>query len=181
MSATFSTNTGRTFSLPRRSAPRKCRPGVHGCCSRINAYDRRSTALLDEIIAGINLYFDKALGNNLLYRFERAQYVEQKRSAGDRPMSEIYGAEHLLRLFGEFNRRSILTDDSQLWTFHCLHQYRYRVSQHFARVYQRHYEVSGLVFFRRVLTTRWMIKEQKRLFVKEYETTTTQYQNLSRT
>lgn len=28
---------------------------------------------------------------------------------------------------------------------------------------------------------RWMIKEQKRLFVKEYETTTTQYQNLSRT
>ena len=28
---------------------------------------------------------------------------------------------------------------------------------------------------------RWMIREQKRLFVKEYETTTTQYQNLSRT
>jgi len=26
-----------------------------------------------------------------------------------------------------------------------------------------------------------MIKEQKRLFVKEYETTTTQYQSLSRT
>jgi mortality factor 4-like protein 1 len=30
-------------------------------------------------------------------------------------------------------------------------------------------------------TPRWMIKEQKRLFVKEYETTTTQYQNMSRT
>lgn len=28
---------------------------------------------------------------------------------------------------------------------------------------------------------RWMIKEQKRLFVKDYEATTTQYQNLSRT
>lgn len=66
---------------------------------------RRSTALLSEIIAGITLYFDKALGNNLLYRFERAQYVEQKRAAGDRPMSEVYGAEHLLRLFGEWQRR----------------------------------------------------------------------------
>jgi mortality factor 4-like protein 1 len=63
--------------------------------------DRRATALLSEIIAGITLYFDKALGNNLLYRFERAQYVEQKRDNPDKPMSEIYGAEHLLRLFGE--------------------------------------------------------------------------------
>lgn len=62
---------------------------------------RRATALLTEIISGITLYFDKALGNNLLYRFERAQYVEQKRSNPDTPMSEIYGAEHLLRLFGE--------------------------------------------------------------------------------
>jgi hypothetical protein len=62
---------------------------------------RRATALLSEIIAGITLYFDKALGNNLLYRFERAQYVEQKRENPDKPMSEIYGAEHLLRLFGE--------------------------------------------------------------------------------
>jgi mortality factor 4-like protein 1 len=60
---------------------------------------------LSEIIAGITLYFDKALGNNLLYRFERAQYVEQKRAATDKPMSEIYGAEHLLRLFGGYNRR----------------------------------------------------------------------------
>lgn len=65
------------------------------------AHFRRATALLSEIISGITLYFDKALGNNLLYRFERAQYVEQKRASSDRAMSEIYGAEHLLRLFGE--------------------------------------------------------------------------------
>lgn len=78
------------------------------CSNVLRAADcRRSTALLDEIIAGINLYFDKALGNNLLYRFERAQYVEQKRSAGDKQMSEIYGAEHLLRLFGELQPPSL--------------------------------------------------------------------------
>lgn len=63
----------------------------------------RATALLTEIISGITLYFDKALGNNLLYRFERAQYVEQKRANPEKPMSEIYGAEHLLRLFGRFH------------------------------------------------------------------------------
>ena len=68
--------------------------GADGC--------RRATALLSEIISGITIYFDKALGNNLLYRFERAQYVEQRRANPDKQMSEIYGAEHLLRLFGEF-------------------------------------------------------------------------------
>ncbi|KAI8836607.1 MRG-domain-containing protein [Chytridium lagenaria] len=35
-------------------------------------------------------YFDRALGNLLLYRFERQQYLS---------MSDVYGAEHLLRLF----------------------------------------------------------------------------------
>lgn len=53
-------------------------------------------------MSGIVLYFDKALGNNLLYRFERAQYVDIRRKTAEaRPMSEIYGAEHLLRLFGQ--------------------------------------------------------------------------------
>lgn len=75
---------------------------------------RRATALLSEIIAGITLYFDKALGNNLLYRFERAQYVEQKRENPDKPMSEMYGAEHLLRLFGEFCSE-VLIPSSESW------------------------------------------------------------------
>jgi len=68
-------------------------------------YFRRADALLDEIMAGLIVYFDKCLGNNLLYRFERAQYIEQrKETKEEKPMSEIYGAEHLLRLFGECNR-----------------------------------------------------------------------------
>ena len=43
---------------------------------------------MNEIISGITLYFDKALGNNLLYGFERAQYVEQSRQ-GDGPLIAV--------------------------------------------------------------------------------------------
>ncbi|WWC91000.1 uncharacterized protein L201_005939 [Kwoniella dendrophila CBS 6074] len=115
----------------------------------------RATALLSEIISGITLYFDKALGNNLLYRFERAQYVEQKRQNTDRPMSEIYGAEHLLRLFVNFGPFIAYTNiDTE--SLNILRDY-----------------INDIM--------KWMIKEQKRLFVKEYESTSTHYQNMSRT
>ncbi|GJN91680.1 hypothetical protein Rhopal_004703-T1 [Rhodotorula paludigena] len=54
-----------------------------------------------EVAAGLGLYFNKALGNNLLYRFERGQYQEQfkKLQGTDKQVSSIYGGEHLLRLF----------------------------------------------------------------------------------
>lgn len=58
-----------------------------------------------EVAHGLRLYFNKSLGHNLLYKFERGQYAEQRQmmvAKGDEDpeMSKIYGAEHLLRLFG---------------------------------------------------------------------------------
>jgi mortality factor 4-like protein 1 len=58
--------------------------------------------IFEEVISGIKVYFDRCLGNILLYRFERQQYVDTRRSHDGKEMSEIYGAEHLLRLFGTF-------------------------------------------------------------------------------
>ena len=58
--------------------------------------------IFEEVISGIKVYFDRCLGNILLYRFERQQYVDIRRSNDGKEMSEIYGAEHLLRLFGTF-------------------------------------------------------------------------------
>ncbi|OJD31783.1 histone acetylase complex subunit [Diplodia corticola] len=62
--------------------------------------------ILEEIIAGVKEYFNKALGRILLYRFERDQYLEiYKRTESPtdalagKTMCEIYGGEHLLRLF----------------------------------------------------------------------------------
>ncbi|ORY33051.1 chromatin modification-related protein EAF3 [Naematelia encephala] len=150
------TKNNQLVTLPRR-------PNVRDLLEEYRNYvndtkkDRtaRATALLSEIISGITLYFDKALGNNLLYRFERAQYVEQKRANSDKAMSEIYGAEHLLRLFVNFGPFIAYTNiDTE--SLNILREY-----------------INDIM--------KWMIKEQKRLFVKEYETTTTQYQNLSRT
>lgn len=82
--------------------------------------------ILAEVVQGVREYFDRSLGRILLYRFERQQYLEvheqmqvnpdpkahEKRAqaaavntedeeqslAGKLP-SEVYGAEHLCRLF----------------------------------------------------------------------------------
>lgn len=52
-----------------------------------------------EITEGITDYFNILLGKQLLYKFERPQYSEILQKHGDKPMSEIYGPMHLLRLF----------------------------------------------------------------------------------
>lgn len=60
-------------------------------------------------MSGLQVYFDRSLANHLLYRFERPQYtaIRSKYITGqnvvigqEKEMSEIYGAEHLLRMLG---------------------------------------------------------------------------------
>lgn len=63
------------------------------------------------IINGLQIYFDRACGMSLLYRFERHQYAEIRKKyitgpqvkieeSSDVEMSSIYGGEHLLRMLG---------------------------------------------------------------------------------
>ena len=57
--------------------------------------------IFDEIMNGLQQYFEKCLGTILLYRFERQQYADIRKKYGDQiRLSEVYGAEHLLRLLG---------------------------------------------------------------------------------
>ncbi|CAI5731270.1 unnamed protein product [Hyaloperonospora brassicae] len=52
------------------------------------------------IMEGVQSYFDRAVSSLLLYRIERRQYQElRQKQPDDVPLSQIYGAEHLIRLF----------------------------------------------------------------------------------
>lgn len=58
----------------------------------------RASDSIAEILKGIRCYFDKALPVMLLYKKERKQFHDIVQD--DVSPSKIYGAEHLLRLFG---------------------------------------------------------------------------------
>lgn len=55
--------------------------------------------VLTDITSSLVNYFDVMLGCQLLYKFERPQYAELLEAHPDKPMSALYGAFHLLRLF----------------------------------------------------------------------------------
>jgi len=60
----------------------------------------QAEAMTREVIDGIRQYFEKALGKVLLYKFERPQYQEiLEKYKDEKQISDVYGAEHLLRLF----------------------------------------------------------------------------------
>lgn len=67
-------------------------------CLKLNLDDPN---VLDEVVAGLHDYFNRALSVFLLYRFERQQFADIQKSLVNKDFSSIYGAEHLLRLCGK--------------------------------------------------------------------------------
>ncbi|KAK1427460.1 hypothetical protein QVD17_16146 [Tagetes erecta] len=87
----YITHMGKLVKLP-------CIPNVDEILKlylehQLNKGDRVS----EEILSGLQCYFDKALPVMLLYKGERQQYKEA--TANGISPSKVYGAEHLLRLF----------------------------------------------------------------------------------
>lgn len=69
--------------------------------------------ILEEVVAGLKEYFNKAVGRLLLYRFEREQFYEiytrvdqPTDDLAGKTLAEIYGGEHLLRLLGKQHHTS---------------------------------------------------------------------------
>ncbi|KIK91556.1 hypothetical protein PAXRUDRAFT_830744 [Paxillus rubicundulus Ve08.2h10] len=119
--------------------------------------------VLPTIISGLTVYFDRSLGANLLYRFERPQYAEIRKAyvtgpkvqvGQEKDMSAIYGAEHLLRMLVSLPQMvASSTMDAE--------------SVGLVRDY-----VNELLLF--------LVNERERLFLTEYQSASLQYQNISR-
>ncbi|KAG6811327.1 hypothetical protein H0H92_007991 [Tricholoma furcatifolium] len=123
------------------------------------AHLRDPVLLIPSIVSGLIVYFDRSLGANLLYRFERPQFAEVRRMyktgqqviiGQEKEVSAVYGAEHLLRMIGMIANSGLDPESVTL-----------------VRDY-----VNELL--------DWMTQERSRIFQTEYETTTVQYQNISR-
>ncbi|KAI0665480.1 MRG-domain-containing protein [Trametes maxima] len=119
--------------------------------------------LLPTIIAGLQTYFDRALGANLLYRFERPQYAEVRKRyvtgptvqvGQEREMSAIYGAEHFLRMLVSLPQM-VGSSSMDGESVGLLREY-----------------VNELL--------QWLVKEKDRVFAAEYESASIAYQNISR-
>lgn len=117
--------------------------------SSIKTTDPLRRSVAEEIIKGIGEYFDVVLGTQLLYKFERPQYSDILKECSGKPMSEIYGPEHLLRLFVKMG--SMLSqaniDDQSL-----------------------HFIVSIIQEF-----LEWMTKGAEEMFAAVYDTATPEY------
>ncbi|KAJ6602533.1 MRG-domain-containing protein [Mycena vulgaris] len=119
--------------------------------------------LTPTVVSGILVYFDRSLANHLLYRFERPQYttIRARYITGqdvvigqEKEMSEVYGAEHLLRMLVTLPTMiAQSTLDAE--------------STDIVRDY-----VNELL--------AWMLQEQSRLFQPEYIEAPVGYQNIAR-
>jgi len=124
---------------------------------------RDPPTVLPTIISGLQLYFDRSLGANLLYRFERPQYAEIRKRyitgptvvvGQEKDMSAVYGAEHLLRMLVSLPQM-IASSSMDPESVGILKEYAH--------------ELMG-----------YMIKERERIFQAEYENASLHYQNVSR-
>ncbi|KXS11602.1 MRG-domain-containing protein [Gonapodya prolifera JEL478] len=112
--------------------------------------ETRSDDVLNEVLDGVKLYFDRSLGNVLLYRFERAQYQDLLAKNQGKEMSDIYGAEHLLRLFVQMPS-FIAHTNMDIDATNLLRQYLEDI-------------------------LKWMAKNMKKIFVTEYDNVPPEYE-----
>jgi len=87
------TQKGLLVQLPRS-------PSIRDVFARFMSERQRKNAHpFAQVTEGLSVYFDRALPTILLYRAEREQFEHVKTRLAGKRFCEVYGVEHLLRLF----------------------------------------------------------------------------------
>jgi len=84
----------KLLTLPRN-------PNVTQVLEEFASSQRSATEETKQLVSSLSNYFKLALSPCLLYEFEAGQFKDVKKEYSDRTVCEIYGAEHLLRLFAK--------------------------------------------------------------------------------
>ena len=91
------TREKKLVPLPRTPSISQLLEDFQAAKARRTSHER----LYGEVCDGVRAYFNQALPTILLYKYERKQFNEAKEAQKKTP-AEIYGAEHLLRLYSKF-------------------------------------------------------------------------------
>ncbi|KAK7460579.1 Esa1p-associated factor [Stygiomarasmius scandens] len=158
------TKNNQTVTLPRSPTVEQLLKQFEEHIKTVKPPNLREPEILARtIITGLQIYFDRSLGMNLLYRLERPQYAsirkqyvtgQQVKIEENVEMSSLYGAEHLLRMLVAMPQ--MIANSSM------------------------DPESVGLVrdYVNELL--KYMEAEKDRIFQREYETTSPAYQNTAR-
>ncbi|KAF8337333.1 MRG-domain-containing protein [Cantharellus anzutake] len=136
--------------------------------------------LLPTLLAGLQTYFDRSLGSMLLYRYERPQYAQTRKQyitgqhvnpGEEKEMSQVYGAEHLCRLFGELRYpQAVCSADLSAVKLPDMvaHTSMDEVSINILRDFVNDF-------------MKWLVTQHDRVFLKTYNYPGPHYHNVART
>ncbi|KAG8936957.1 Esa1p-associated factor [Tulasnella sp. 419] len=157
------TKNNQLVPLPREPSVQKI---LEEFADHVKAMEKQplfSDTILSTMISGMQLYFERSIGTNLLYRFERGQFAEARKKyvtgqhvtvGKEMSMSEVYGAEHLLRLIVHLP----------------------------SMIAQTTLDPPSVALLKEYVTElmNFMVLNKPRLFLTEYETTSSHYLGLMR-